>query len=105
MISEAISECIFSWWECAQAPLADVCYTRTECAHAVPMQHAHPGYTTACLVIVSSISLHRTTHIQTTDEDDVIGIATRESNLHVSNMCEGSSMKMSVPKPLGREKG
>ena len=36
--SEAVSECIiFSWKECAPDFLADVCYARTGCTHAVPM--------------------------------------------------------------------
>ena len=33
-----------SWRECAPVSLADVCYTRTECAHAVPTYLTHPGY-------------------------------------------------------------
>ena len=47
MASEAISEYFFFLWrECALNPPADVCYTRTQCAHAVPMYLAHPGHAT-----------------------------------------------------------
>ena len=44
-------------------------------------------------VIVSSISLHKTIHI--------FKIRTREGSLHVSNLCEGSNINSSIPKPLG----
>ena len=38
------------------------------------------------------------------DEGDVIFITTREGSLHVSNLCEDSSMNSSTPKHLGRRK-
>ena len=42
--SEAILECIISWWERAPDFLADACYTHTGCVHSIEHRLSVPDF-------------------------------------------------------------